>query len=127
MSDSVRLHDPAARDERGMVTAETAVALPVLVAVTLAMVWLLTLGVAQMKVTDAAREAARALARGEPADRAAALAERAAPGATVTIQAEAGMVVVTVQQDVSAPGGVLTGAFGAAEVHSSATALVEDP
>jgi Flp pilus assembly protein TadG len=115
------------RDERGMVTAETAVVLPVLVAVTLAMVWLLTLGVAQMKVTDAAREAARALARGEPTDRAIQLAERAAPGAAVTIDDDEGMVVVTVRQEVSPPGGVLAGAFGSAEVSSAATALDEGP
>jgi len=115
------------RDDRGMVTAETAVVLPVLVAVTLAMVWLLTLGVAQMKVTDAAREAARALARGEPADRAVELAERAAPGASVTIEDDDGMVVVTVRQDVSPPGGVLDGAFGMGEVSSVATALDEGP
>jgi Flp pilus assembly protein TadG len=115
------------RDEHGMVTAETAVALPVLVAVTLAMVWLLTLGVAQMKVTDAAREAARALARGESAERAVELAEQAAPGASVTVEAEEGTVVVTVRQDLSPPGGVLSGAFGAAEVRSSATALDEVP
>jgi Flp pilus assembly protein TadG len=115
------------RDERGIVTAETAVVLPLLVAVTLAMVWLLTLGVAQMKVTDAAREAARALARGEPVDSAVQLAQRAAPGASVTIEHEDGMVVVTVRQDVSPPGGVLGGAFGVAEVSSAATALDEDP
>ena len=115
------------RDERGMVTAETAVVLPVLVALTLAMVWLLTLGVAQMKVTDAAREAARALARGEPVDSAIELAERVAPGASVTIEHDEGMVVVTVRQTVSPPGGVLDGAFGVAEVDSAATALDEDP
>ena len=115
------------RDDRGMVTAETAVVLPVLVAVTLAMVWLLTLGVAQMKVTDAAREAARALARGEPADRAVELAERAAPGASVTIEDDDGLVVVTVRQDVSPPGGVLDGALGMGEVSSVATALDEGP
>lgn len=115
------------RDERGMVTAETALVIPVLVAVSLAMVWLLTLGVAQMKVTDAAREAARALARGESADRALQLAELAAPGASVTIEDDNGMVVVTVRREVSPPGGVLEGAFGAAEVSSSATALEEGP
>ena len=113
------------RGEGGIVTAETAVVLPVLVAVSLALVWLLTLGVAQMKVTDAARETARALARGEPAERAVQLAERAAPGASVTIDEVDGMVVVTVRQNVSPPGGLLEGAFGAAEVRSSATALDE--
>ena len=108
-----------------MVTAETAVVIPVLVAVTLAMVWLLTLGVAQMKVTDAAREAARVLARGESVDRAIQVAELAAPGAKVTVEDADGMVVVTVRQDVSPPGGVLDGAFGTAEISSSATALEE--
>jgi len=115
------------RNERGMVTAETAVVIPVLVAVSLAMVWLLTLGVAQMKVTDAAREAARALARGEPPDRAVRLAELAAPGASVSIEDDNGMVVVTVRHAVSPPGGVLEGAFGEAEISSSATALEERP
>ena len=57
------------RDERGAVTAETSVVLPLLVAVTLAMVWLVAVGLAQMRATDAAREAARALARGESGDR----------------------------------------------------------
>lgn len=116
-----------ARNEDGMVTAETAVALPVLVAVTLAMVWLLTLGVAQMKVTDAAREAARALARGETVERAVQLAEQAAPGSAVTVENADGMVVVTVRQDVAPPGGVLSGAFGNAEVSSVATAADEGP
>jgi Flp pilus assembly protein TadG len=125
MSGPVIVDKRSVRDERGMVTAETAVALPVLVAVTLAMVWLLTLGVAQMKVTDAAREAARALARGETAVRAVELAERVAPGATVTIDDAEGMVVVTVRQDVSPPGGALSGAIGGAEVRSTATALDE--
>jgi Flp pilus assembly protein TadG len=117
--------DQVLRDERGAVTAETALVIPVLVAVSLAMVWLLTLGVAQMTVTDAAREAARALARGEPADRAVQLAELASPGASVAIVRHNGMVVVTVRREVSPPGGVLEGAFGAAEVSSSATALEE--
>ena len=111
--------------EDGMVTAETAVVLPVLVAVTLAMVWLLTLGVAQMKVTDAAREAARALARGEPVDRAVQLAQQAAPGSAVTVETSDGMVVVTVRQDVAPPGGVLSDAFGQTEVSSAASALDE--
>jgi Flp pilus assembly protein TadG len=91
------------------------------------MVWLLTLGVAQMKVTDAAREAARALARGESADRAVQLAERAAPGASVTVAHDGGMIVVTARQGISPPGGVLAGAFGVSEVSSSATALDEVP
>ena len=113
------------RTEDGVVTAETAVVLPVLVAVTLAMVWLLTVGVAQMKVTDAAREAARALARGETVERAVQLAEQAAPGSVVTVATTDGMVVVTVRHDVAPPGGVLSDAFGQATVSSAAAALDE--
>ncbi len=48
-----------------MVTAELAMAVPLLLAVTLGMVWLLTLGTAQVRMVDATREAARAVARGD--------------------------------------------------------------
>ena len=40
-------------------------AVPLLLAVTLGMVWLLTLGTAQVRMVDATREAARAVARGD--------------------------------------------------------------
>ncbi|KQY62696.1 MULTISPECIES: TadE family type IV pilus minor pilin [unclassified Nocardioides] len=112
------------RDERGAVTAETALALPLLVAVTLAMVWLLTFGVAQMKSTDAAREAARALARGETADRAVALAHEVAPGASVSISEGDGTVTVVVSDQVPSPGGVFDGLSG--DTHGEATALREE-
>ena len=39
--------------------------LPLLVAVTLGLVWLLAVGAAQVRTVDAARETARALARGD--------------------------------------------------------------
>jgi Flp pilus assembly protein TadG len=60
-----RLRGTAKRDD-GMVTAEMATALPVLVLLVLAGV--LAVGVAQARVrcADAAREAARAIARGDP-------------------------------------------------------------
>ena len=53
------------RDERGAVTAELALGLPVLLAVTAALAWMLAVGVAQVRVVDSAREAARMLARGD--------------------------------------------------------------
>jgi Flp pilus assembly protein TadG len=56
------------RDERGMVTAETAVVLPVLLLVLAGAVAAVTVVGAQMRCVDAAREAARAAARGEPVD-----------------------------------------------------------
>ena len=39
--------------------------LPLLVAVTIGLVWLLAVGAAQVRTVDAARETARALARGD--------------------------------------------------------------
>ena len=51
------------RDQRGAVTAELALALPLLFAVTVGLVWLLAVGAAQIRVVDAARESARAVAR----------------------------------------------------------------
>ena len=50
------------RGERGAVTAELAMALPLLVAVTVGLVWLLAIGAAQLRVVDGARETARAVA-----------------------------------------------------------------
>jgi Flp pilus assembly protein TadG len=113
------------RGERGAVTAETALVLPLLVAVTVGMVWLVSLGLTQMQVTDAAREAARAVARGESRDRATGLARRAAPGAEVTIGEEGGTVVVSVRRRVGPPGGVLDGLAGAT-LEAEAVALAED-
>ncbi|WP_067438602.1 TadE family type IV pilus minor pilin [Nocardioides jensenii] len=112
------------RSERGAVTAETALALPLLVAVTLAMVWMLTFGVAQMKATDAAREAARALARGESRADAVALAQRVAPGAEVSVSQLGDMVVVVVTGSVPSPGGLLDAVSGS--THGEATALREE-
>jgi len=81
--------------------------LPVLVAVVLGLVWLVGLGVAQVRVVDAARETARAVARDEPADQAIRLGERVAPdGATVTVSEHGDTVRVEVTADVRGPGGL---------------------
>ena len=100
------------RDERGAVTAETAVVLPLLVAVTLSMVWLVAVGLAQMRATDAAREAARALARGESVARAEALARQAAPGIGVRVVRSDGEVRVVVDQRLAPPDGARAPARG---------------
>jgi hypothetical protein len=113
------------RDERGAVTAETVVVLPLLVAVALAMVWMVTVGLTQMRTTDAAREAARALARGESPARATALARRASPGVDVAIVREGDLVVVRAGQQLLPPQGLL-GDLPGARVRAEATALVEE-
>ena len=51
--------------EAGAVTAEAAVVIPLLLAVTLGLVWLVALAATQVRVVDAAREVARSAARGE--------------------------------------------------------------
>lgn len=111
------------RDERGMVTAETAAVLPLLVAVTLAMIWVLTVGVAQVRVTDAAREAARAAARGDSDAQATALAQQAAPGAEVSIATDGEQVTVTARDQV-VPLGLFAG-LGTVTVEAEAVALDE--
>jgi Flp pilus assembly protein TadG len=89
-----------------MVTAELATALPVLVL--LLLISIAAVGVAQARVrcADAAREAARAIARGD-ASQADALAHRTAGSSARVVQrsAENGAVAVTVQLSVpSLPG-----------------------
>ncbi|WP_341242684.1 TadE family type IV pilus minor pilin [uncultured Nocardioides sp.] len=106
-------------------TAELAMVLPLLLAVVVAMTWLLSVGLAQVRTVDAAREAARALARGDDESRAVDLASRVAPaGSRVTVARTDGTVVVTVAGTVTGPGGLL-GSLPGAEVSATATALEE--
>ena len=84
------------RAERGAATAELAMVLPLLVAVAIGLVWLLAVGSAQVRAVDAARETARALARGD--DEAAAVArglQVAPPGSRVHVSRGGGEVRVT--------------------------------
>ncbi len=70
-----------------MVTAETAMVLPVLVLLSLVGVAAIGVGQARLRCADAAREAARAIARGDPA--AAPALARAAAGRSVTLSSSA--------------------------------------
>ena len=66
-----------------MATAEVAVALPALVLLVAAAMTAVSMVTAQLRCVDAAREAARAAARGEGATVVRSLAERSAPGGSV--------------------------------------------
>jgi Flp pilus assembly protein TadG len=112
-----------ARTDRGAVTAEAALVLPLLVGLTLALVWLLSLAGQQVRVVDAAREAARAAARGDPDSVAIERALVAAPGASVTVSHADGEVAVTVTSRVSGPGGGLAALAG--ELSARAVAAEE--
>ena len=95
------------RREDGAVTAEAAAVIPVLVAVALGLVWLVALATAQVRVVDAAREAARVAARGESTGTAAAHGARVAPdGARVAIERSDEVVEVRVTAPVAGPGGL---------------------
>jgi len=91
------------RGARGMVTAEAAMVLPVLVALTVALAWAVTLGIAQVRLVDAAREAARLAARDESPEtvRDAALAE-APEGSRLVLHREGDTWRAEVRADVGA-------------------------
>lgn len=111
--------------ERGAVTAELALALPTLVAVTIGLVWLLSVGVAQVRTVDAARETARAVARGDDPGSAIAVGERVAPaGVRIRVEASDDRVVVRASGRVAGPGGLLDFLPGA-DVSAEAVALAE--
>ena len=114
------------RDESGAVTAELALGLPLLVALTAGLVWLLALGAAQVRVVDASREAARAVARGDDQSAAVGLAQRIAPaGATVEVSLSDGQVQVTTRARIEGPAGLLR-ALPGVTVEAAAVAVTED-
>ena len=114
------------RAARGAVTAELALVLPLLVAVTIGLVWLLAVGADQLRAVDAARETARALARGDAPEAAVAVGEQIAPeGATVRVSTSGGQVHVTVTGEVAGPGG-LFGSLPPAQLQAEAVAVVEE-
>lgn len=93
----------------GMVTVEAAVVLPaLLVVLALALAAVMTVG-AQLQLVDAARQAARFAARGEPTATVEAVGERAGPrGTTVTVRRHGSRLTVTAKATTK-PLGLLPG------------------
>ena len=113
------------RSESGAATAELALGIPLLVALTAGLVWMLAVGAAQVRVIDASREAARAVARGDDVAAAEAVALRIAPAdSRVVVELGDGRVVVTTSARVTGPGGLLASLPGVT-VSDEAVALVE--
>ncbi|NEA35611.1 TadE family protein [Streptomyces sp. SID13031] len=76
----------ARRSDRGAVTAEVAFVLPVLLAVLAVGLWLVGTVITNIRCIDAARDTARAVARGESVESAKQVGQRTAPlGATITV------------------------------------------
>ena len=104
------------RREAGMVTAETAVVLPVLLLVLAGVVAAVVVVGAQLRCVDAAREGARAAARGEEAAVVTDLVRRAAPdGAVSTAAVEGEEVRVTVRARIEPLGPLPLGVTVSAE------------
>lgn len=119
------------RRERGMVTAELAVAIPAVVLVLALCLVAVGAAVDQIRCVDAARLAVRAAARGDSAAHVRALAVEAAPaGATVDVSAQAGAVRVSVQARTRSWVGLPTWqvvASAESPVESSASAVPAGP
>lgn len=95
------------RTESGAVTAEAAVVLPVVVVFMVGLAWLLAVGVTEVRALDAARETARAAARGESPATSVDLGRRVATaGAQITVQGEGDTLLVVVDAPVRGPGGL---------------------
>jgi Flp pilus assembly protein TadG len=112
------------RDQRGAATVELALGIPVLVSLTIGLVWMLAIGIAQVRMVDAARETARAGARGDSETAAVARGHGVAPGAVVTLRTTDGEVVATASDVVAPPGGVL-GFLPDVHVHARAVTTAE--
>ena len=91
-------------DDRGMVTAELAACLPVLVLLLAVALSAVSVASQRVRAQDAAREAARAAARGDPVA-AGRLARDAAPGTKLQVSESRGeiTVVATVEAHLLVP------------------------
>jgi hypothetical protein len=99
--------------------------LPLLVAVALALAWLVTLAATQVRVVDAAREVARSAARDDSRGHALALGRRVAPrGSSITVSEQSGTVVVHVRTEMPGPHGLLD-FLPAVDVQAEAVAAQE--
>ena len=113
-------------DQHGAVTAEAAVVIPLLLAVAMSLVWLVALAATQVRVVDAARETARAAARGESDAVSVERGRQVAPDdARFEISRGGGAVTVRVAAEVRGPGGLL--AFLPAVPVSSEAVAAEEP
>lgn len=113
---------PRTFDDAGMVTAETAVVLPVLVFILAAALAAVSVVTAQMRCTDAAREGARAAARGESDAAVIQIAASSAPaGSAVSVSRNEDTVTV----EVSASVALFAGLGPSITVSDDATAALE--
>ena len=92
-----------------MVLVEAAIAIPLLAAVAVCLAWGLSLASTSFALNDAARQAARDLARGIPSEQALGAAARGVPGAQVVLVDGGDPLRVVASREVSAPVPILSG------------------
>jgi hypothetical protein len=113
--------------DRGMVTAELATVAPLGVAFAFLLLWVVSLGLTQVRLADASREAARLVARGETHATAEGVARRHSPeGTSVTVRTDDGLVTVTVRARSRMPLPFFSG-LGARTLESTSVAAEESP
>jgi len=99
--------------------------MPLLLAVTVGLVWLLAVGAAQVRIVDAARESARAAARGDSESVAVGRGLAVAPdGSRITLGTDGDRVTATATGEVAGPGGLFRFLPGA-RLHATAVAATE--
>lgn len=109
------------RREQAMVTAETAVVVPFIVATAVGLAQMVALAAAHAQLSDAAREGARVLARGESTGAARAVVEKSVPGVSFRVSRADGRVRVRLERSMSVA--MLAGAD--IDLAASAEAAVE--
>jgi hypothetical protein len=115
------------RRERGMVTAELMTIAPFGVAFAFLLLWIVSLGLTQVRLADASRESARMVARGETPDEAEVMARKHAPrGASVQVRTADGVVTVTVRARSRMPIPFFSG-VGSRAMSSTSAAAAERP
>lgn len=95
-------------DDRGSVVAEFAVALPAVILVLLLGVGALGASARQVRLQDAAADAARLIARGDSQARAIAVVASVGAGSRATVSSREDLVCVTATAPASIPGITLT-------------------
>lgn len=105
--------------EAGSVTAEFAVALPAVILVLAGCLGSVQVASQQVRLSDAAADAARTLARGDPVTIAAARVNRVAGAAEMTTSAEGEFICV----ELSAPAGIGPATLVGIRVRASSCAL----
>ena len=95
-------HVPGRRGDRGSVVAEAALVIPVLLAVTVLLVWVTSLGATYVRLLDVAQTAARQAARGV-------VDATPVPGVDVEFAEADGLIRAEAREEVSPPLAALWG------------------